>query len=470
MTRSSYLHVRCLVILAAFAAYSVPAQEIPKRGGLGQYGDRQARPAADWMKKTIIYQVWLKSYAEKNALIQAGNRLEHIAGLGATMLQLSPIHPHTAGSPYSVEDYYAIDPRYGTTDDFRRFIDRAHGLGLKVIMDVVFYHTSKTSVLMKEPELYMHDDQGRLVSGQWALPRLDLSNAKTRRYLINNLLYWVKEFGVDGFRADVAAGVGRPFWDEARDALDAAKPGVFLLAEGSDPTLLLHAFDATYGVEHMWTLFKTLGHGADASELRGNWERERKVYPRGSLILRAVDNHDQRRAVTEFGNDAALAAMVLNLTMDGIPFIYNGQEIGDPNPTSVNFFYPIDWQQERTKAVEIEGFRHYRGSYLGQDLDIYKSLIRTRLEKPALTDGATIWIANDNERDIVSYLRRKKDQDILVVVNLSNRRWTGLVDLPSEEFHFKMLVGRPAGQSLPSQLLKLSLGPFEYIVAERTKP
>lgn len=442
------------------------------RAGTGRYGDLAARAVLPWAGQTILYQVWLNAYGPDHAFQHVEARLPHSAELGVTMMQLSPIHPHPAGSPYSVEDYAGINPAYGTAADFHSLIDAAHRLGLKVIMDVVFVHTSPTNPLLKEhPEMYLHDAAGKIVLSQWHLPRLDPNNPETQKYLIGTMAYWVKEFGVDGFRADVASGLGADFWNKARTELDKVKPDLFMLAESTAPELMLHAFDATYGVRHMWTLFKILGYGAPASELKKNWEADRAKFPKGTLILRALDNHDQRRAITQFGNDGALAGMVINLTLDGIPFIYNGQEIGDSNPTGINHFFPIQWEQERTGSMEIEGIKFHRGSYAGEDWPIYKNLVALRKTHSALTDGKVIWVPNSAPDRIVSYLRKDKNQEILVVVNVSNEPWTGTIGLSPEENVFQSLLSHNAVPGvLPNDRLTYSLGSFGYFLGERVAP
>ena len=461
------------LVAAAFAvpaafAPAAAAQEVLRPSGM--YGDMPARAALPWAPDTIIYQVWLNCYGPQHALENAEKHLDDVARLGVTMIQLSPVHPHTlAAGPYSVDDYYGIDPAYGAKQDLQSYIEHAHRAGLKVIMDVVFVHTSPANPLMKEhPEFYARNAAGKVELSQWGLPHLNPANPDTRKYLIDNLLYWADDFGVDGFRADVASGMGPEFWNEVRKALDKAHPGLFLLAESTAPELMLQAFDASYGVSHMWTLFKTLGLGQPASEVHANWVSDRAKFPRGTLLLRSLDNHDQRRAVTEFGNRAAIAGMVINLTLDGIPFVYNGQEIGDPNPTPVHFSYPIWWQQERTAAVKVEGLMLHRGGYLGQDLDIYKKLIAIRKANRAFTRGAVEWVRNSDEGRIVSYLRTDGDQKFLVLVNVTNRPWTGTVALSPEDIGFHPLLAEEAEASaVPNNRLAFTLGPWGYYIGER---
>ena len=198
-------------------------------------------------------------------------RLDHARDLGATVVWLMPIHPigvekrkGTYGSPYSIRDYLAVNPDYGTAEDLRTLVREAHARGLKVIMDVVANHTSWDSVMMATPEYYVRDAQGRVQppNADWTdVAKLDYANPKTRAYMTDTMAYWLRDFGVDGFRCDVAGLVPTDFWEEARPALEAVRPDLFMLAEWSTPDLLARAFDADYA----WPL-----HAALTKVLQGN--------------------------------------------------------------------------------------------------------------------------------------------------------------------------------------------------------
>src|SRR6267142_2958976 len=207
-------------------------------------GEREARVAPDWLKRATIYQVWLRSFSQEGSLKAVTTRLPYLADLGVTIVYLSPFlkGPH----PFKVSDYYAVNPELGTDDDLKRLIAEAHRLKLKVMMDVVFYHSALDNVLMDDPENYMHTPEGKILLGRWELPRPNFDNPKLRRYLIGSLIHWVKDFGVDGFRCDVSGGVPLPFWEEARDELDGLNPEIILLAECDMPEEQLKAFDISY--------------------------------------------------------------------------------------------------------------------------------------------------------------------------------------------------------------------------------
>src|SRR5581483_5718289 len=274
-----------------------------------------------------------------------------VADLGAGVLYLGPIAkrsgiPHA--SPYNIADYNTIDPQYGNEQDLHDFVARAHQLGMKVMLDIVYYHTAPDGVLMQHPEGLVHTADGKVARGFWPQPLPDFHNAKVRRYLIDSLAHWVRDFSIDGFRCDVGGGVPIDFWDEARRDLDKVNRDVILLSESDRPDDQLRAFDINYNFQYYLTLKSVLNDGAPALDIRRQWEEMRRTMPRGARLLHFSDNHDWRRAVVQFGDEAAKAASVLNFTLDGIPFLYNGQEVGDCAPTHWIERSPIHWQQPGT--------------------------------------------------------------------------------------------------------------------------
>jgi len=164
--------------------------------------------------------------------------------------------------------------------------------------------------------------------------------------LTDMLKYWIREFDLDGFRCDVAEDVPTDFWANARAELDKIKPDIFMLAEGHKPDLEVQAFELDYS----WPLHNALtdalqGRGR-ASDLRAAWEEEIRRWPRGALHMRFSDNHDERRAIGRFGEPAALAASALMFTLDGVPLIYNGMEVGDTTESGAPALFeklPVFW-------------------------------------------------------------------------------------------------------------------------------
>ena len=155
-------------------------------------------------------------------------------------------------------------------------------------------------------------------------------------------MHWVRDVKADGFRCDVANGALLDFWVQAREVLDKVNPEVLTLAEGDRPDDQLKASDLNYNYAYYTTLRSVMRDGEKASRIREQWESARSIYPRGAHLVHFSDNHDQTRAVLQIGLKGALAASVLNFMLDGVPFLYNGQEIADSTATP--------WCRSRGKA------------------------------------------------------------------------------------------------------------------------
>ena len=234
---------------------------------------------------------------------------------------------------------------------------------------------------------------------------LEYSSAALRRYMTEMLCYWLREFDLDGFRCDVAGMVPTDFWDEARPALDRVKPELFMLAEWHSADLLTRAFD----VDYAWPFHKALNavfmDGAPATRLRDVWLEERAALPAGALELRFSDNHDEKRAIARFGERGALAASVLMFTLDGVPLLYNGQEVGDTTESGAPALFerlPIFWANE----VRRPAFRLF-----------YQKLIALRKANVELQQGPVEWVDGPDADRVVRFRRGKFG----VAINCSNR-------------------------------------------------
>src|SRR5581483_9581017 len=352
------------------------------------FGTREVRHVPEWLTRSVIYEVWMNAFSEAGTLQGAIPRLPYLADLGVGIIYLGPIAKRSAkpnASPYSIADYNSIDPQYGTEQDLHAFVDAAHKLGMKVMLDTVYYHTAPDTVMRSEPDMLVKTKNGRLARGFWPQPLPDFTNPRTRRYLIDSLVHWVRDFGVDGFRCDVAAGVPIAFWEEARRDLDGVNRNVVLLSEADRPDDQLQAFDINYNFHYYLTLRSVLRDGEPALKLRELWEQTRRTMPHGARLLHYSDNHDWRRAVVEFGEHGAFAASMLNFTLDGIPMLYNGQEVADRMPTHWITRAPIHWEEPGTAGD---------GKALKETLEQYKRLFRMRASHPALTSGDLVWINN----------------------------------------------------------------------------
>jgi glycosidase len=288
---------------------------------------------------------------------------------------------------------------------------------LKVIIDIVANHTSWDSVLMKHPEFYKRDAKGNITYPYdwYDIAALNYGNQQLRRYMTDMLKHWIREFDLDGFRCDVAGEVPTDFWENARRELEQLKPDIVMLAEAHKAELSVNAFDLDYSWPLHSALTNVLQGRGRASDLRDEWEKEVKEWPKGALHMRFSDNHDERRAIARFGEPAALAASAFVFTLDGVPMIYNGMEVGDTTESGAPALFeklPIFWAfAERRK--EFPKF--------------YKDMMTRRRSSMALRRGTLEWVRNSDEARVVSFVRRAGNQEVLVAINFSSRPFSGSV-------------------------------------------
>lgn len=428
------------------------------------FGLREARPVPEWLHKATIYELWFDAFSPEGNLRGAIPRLQQVADLGATIVYLGPIakrptNPHA--SPYSISDYNAVDPEAGSPQDLRDFVAEAHRLHLKVMLDIVYYHAAPDNVLLKEhPSWFVKTQDGQLARGFWPQPLPDYNNPQMRQYLVDSLVHWVRDYGVDGFRCDVGGGVPVSFWNEARQALDKVNPDVILLSESDRPDDQLKAFDINYNFQYYLALGSVIRDGEPAIRIRQEWEQMRATMPKGARLLHYDDNHDWPRAVMQFGHKGAMAAQVLNFTLDGIPFIYNGQEVDDPSATSWRKLSPIRWADHGNPADEktIEETRAF-----------YKKLFAMRASEPALTSGDLVWINNTEPDSVLSFLRKKGNDEVLVILNLSNRDVHVTIDLPVMDYYAVQNLLEPDKTwfQLYSGRVSADLKAFGWVVGKR---
>lgn len=403
-----------------------------------------ARSSPAWLKSGIIYEVFERSFSPEGNFQGVIKRLDSLGSLGVDILWLMPIHPigqvkkkGTIGSPYAVRDYYAINPAYGTKDDLRQLVQEAHRRQMKVIIDIVANHTSWDSVMMAHPDFYKHDKNGHVTYPyDWTdVAALDYSNPKLRRYMTDMLVYWIKNFDLDGYRCDVAGEVPTGFWEGARMEMERVKPGIMMLAEASKPELLRSAFDLDYS----WPLMSTLNHvmmgGEPASAVRTTLEQQKLLFPKGALHMRITDDHDELRAVTRYGLAGALAASALMFTLDGVPLLYNGMETGDSMESRAPALFEdfkVFWQMSDERP---------------QFAKFYTAMIPIRKQHPALADGQLVWLHNSDEQRVLTYLRRLGEEELLIAVNLSNTPFRGTVEAQTGPWKEIELPNFPAGES-----------------------
>ena len=426
----------CLTSLG-LAGYPQASKDVSKES---------ARAINPWVRDGVIYEIFPRAFSPEGNFNGITRQLDRLKDLGVTILWLMPIHEigqekkkGSIGSPYAVRDYYSINSDYGTKQDLQRLIKEAHNRGLKIIIDIVANHTSWDSVLMKRADFYKHDAQGKIIFPyDWSdVAWLNYQNPKLRDYMTDVLKYWTREFDLDGFRCDVAGEVPTDFWERARAEIEKIKPEIVMIAEASKPDLMVKAFDLDYAWPLHSTLTGVITGSAPATAIREVWEQERAKFPKGTSHMVFSDDHDESRAIARFGERGALAASVLVFTLGGVPLLYNGMEIGDTTESGAPALFekmPVFWQiVERRKQFP----------------EFYKQIISLRREHSALRLGEIEWLHNSDEQRVVTFLRRGKEEELLVAINLSNRPFSGAIEVTNGPT-FKDVFGAPDTSRLPA--------------------
>ena len=423
------------------------------------------RNPPDWLRSAVVYEIFPRNFSQAGNFNAITARLDELKDLGVDILWLMPIHPlgekmkkGSIGSPYCVRDFYAINPDYGTTNDFKRLIAEAHQRGMKVIMDIVAGHTAWDSVLMEHPEFYQKDANGKIHPPypDWTdVAEVNYANNDLRRYMIDMMKYWLRDFGVDGFRCDTAFTVPVDFWEAARVELEQINPQVIIITDsGAKPALLSKAFDMDYSGNLFSTLNQVMSSDSPANNIQESWEHTQEQFPKGALHLRYTDHHNEVRATVRYGVDGALAAQVLMLTLDGVPLFYNGMEVGDATESADPALFekmPVFWHPGGRPPLR----------------DIYRELIKLRKQHAAFVNDDVVWLQNTAPGEIVSFLRQDTKDEFLVLINFSSRRVTGSVELPNAE-DFEPVNISSRANPVDTRLPDFSLSGYGWFIYHRT--
>jgi len=419
----------------------------------------------DWKRTTNIYEVNVRQYTQEGTFTAFEKHLPRLKKMGVKTLWFMPITPiaqlnkkGTLGSQYAAYDYTTINPEFGTLENFKHLVDEAHKMGFKVIIDWVANHTGWDHVWTKShPEYYLKDEDGSFhkASGMDDIIELDYSNKQMRLAMIDAMKYWVKETNIDGFRCDLASWVEVDFWQQARPEVEKLKP-LFFLGEFDELEAPEYGkvFDASYSWKWMHLSQDFYQKHLPLSDLKNLLEQYSKI---GDNSMRAwfTSNHDENSwNGTEYEKygDFAPALAVFSTTWNGVPLLYNGQEL--PMKTKrLEFFEkdPIPW----TGKYELE--------------DFYKTLFDLKSENPALRGGdpavTTFWINTNANDKILAYLRKNGEREVLVLINTTK-----------DHVNFKMEDDNSIGSyknvftKSKTELIKgsdVSLDAFGYLVYEK---
>ena len=374
---------------------------------------------SEWKHTTNIYEVNLRQYTQEGTFAAFEKELPRLKKMGVETIWFMPITPiaeknkkGTLGSQYAAQDYTAINPEFGTMEDFKRMVNEAHRQGFKVIIDWVANHTGWDHVWTKtHPEYYLMDPKTndfQIASGMDDIIELDYSKPELRKAMIDAMKFWVTETNIDGFRCDLASWVEVDFWQEARPQLDAVKP-LFWLGEFDeiDTPEYGKVFDASYSWNWM---HKSKDYYQKSESIQSLKDLLIKYSNIGDGSQRAwfTSNHDENTwNGTEYEKYGAIAKplAVFSATWNGVPLLYSGQEL--PNMKRLEFFEKdvIEWN----------------GNY--QLADFYKTLLNLKSNNPALRGGdanvGTHFISTTADDKIFEKKKKNGNDEVLVVLNLS---------------------------------------------------
>ncbi|MBL7701321.1 MAG: DUF3459 domain-containing protein [Ferruginibacter sp.] len=371
---------------------------------------------APWAASTNIYEVNIRQYTPEGNFNAFAQSLPRLKDMGVEVLWLMPIHPigkinrkDTLGSYYSISDFKAINPEFGTAADFKNLVKDIHDHEMKIIMDWVANHAAWDNVWTKEhPEYFIRDEAGNFKAPyDWTdVIQIDHNSEAEQDAMIDAMQYWVTEFDIDGFRADLAHLTPLAFWKKARAAIEPLKQGLFWLAE-SEEINYHEVFDATFTWEWMHTTENYYKGKAGFSNLYDVLTKYDATFPEEAHRLYFTSNHDENTwngtGIEKYG-DMLKCLTVFSCTWNGIPLIYSGEEI--PNTRRLQFFEKdtINWT----------------GEY--QFCDLYKTLLTLRKNNPALRSGdpavSTFHILTEGGKNVMAYLRKNEFNEVLVFLNL----------------------------------------------------
>jgi len=376
---------------------------------------KPAPPAGpEWSHNLPIYEVNLREYTPEGTFKAFEQHLPAIKELGVGIIWFMPIHPlgedeRSFGSPYCVRDYLDVNSEYGTKQDFNHLVEKIHELGMYVMMDWVPHHSSWDNPLISEhPEWYKKDANGNIVQARrWTdVASFDYTNFALWEYMADACSYWIREFGIDGFRCDVAWGVPVEHWIWLRAQIQESRRQLFMLAEANDPRYHL-AFDVTYDW-HLPPLMRAIAKGEKSATLIDDiLAAERKQYPLIAVRMRFTYNHDYNwewRLSEQYGGGIKAFA-VLCATLPGKPLVLNGQEVG------LDRRLPMSTRGPRQPIEWVDNpFR-----------DFYTRLLNLYEKSRALFAGEFIKVKSSQDDNIYAYLRRHGDEKVLIVLNLSDK-------------------------------------------------
>ncbi len=451
-------------------------EEQKKADALAPVYDEKSLLTPDWVKNAVIYQVNVRQFTKEGTFKAFAEHIDRIAALGVDMVWFMPIYPlcdtkkktheeaetETLGSHYAVYDFFSVNPRYGTPEDFRTVVKKLHSLGIKVILDFVPNHTGWDSRwMLRHPDWFKKDAAGNILSPvkeengeSWGwddVAQLDYSVRKVRENVIQAHEFWMKEFDIDGFREDVAGEVPNSFWHELRPRLEKIRP-VYMLSEDEvkGEQHFKICFNTNYGWETSIVLKKIVKGELPASALYEWTEKVKEKFGTRGWQLNYTQNHDENTwngTEKELFGEGADCYTALTFVIEGMGMIYNGQEA--TLDKRLWFFNKdeIDWT----------GFPR---------TVLFKKLIDLKHRNKALWNGQhggeLRKLSTDADDKVYAFIREKEGDRFVGIFNLSDQKVACILRGAEAAGNYQDAFTNKEMTVKPH--MPLNLKPFDYIL------
>lgn len=323
----------------------------------------------------VIYEVNLRQYTPEGTIRAFLPHLHRIATMGVSVIWLMPIHPigivnrkGSLGSYYSSRNFTEVNPEFGSKSDLKELIESAHELGIKVILDWVANHAAwDNNWTIDHPDYFVRDEKGNFLSPyDWTdVIQIDHNNESAHDAMREAMCYWIREFDIDGFRADLAHLTPLRFWLKAREWTEAVKPNLIWLAETEDEPYY-QAFDVFYAWKWMHKSESYCKENNNVHYLIAALKETISQYPENALQMYFTTNHDENSwngtEYEKYGTFAKALTVFSFYYPFSVPLIYSGQEL--PNTRRLSFFDKdqIDWTDNCQLTTFYKTLIHHRKS------------------------------------------------------------------------------------------------------------
>lgn len=376
----------------------------------------------NWIQNTNIYEVNLRQYTPEGTINAFAAHLPRLGDMGVETLWFMPLTPiaqknkkGSMGSYYACSDYTSVSEEFGTLDDFKALVQKAHGMGFKVIIDWVANHTGWDHWWTWEhPDWYEKDEHTgdfKKASGMDDIIELNFNHPGLRKAMIEAMKFWVTETGVDGFRCDLAFWVQLDFWIEAKGELDKTAP-LFWLGEldALEHPDYMQVFDAAYTWTWMHKTEQFYKGQLSFTDLLQLLHRYRQAPGMDAWFTANHDENSWNGTEYEKYGAMAKALAVFSCTWPGVPLVYSGQEL--PNQKRLQFFEKdvIDWKPD----IALHNF--------------YKLLFALKKTNKALGAGASLERLDAGDDAVLVFKRANGNDEVLAAINFSGK--TVAVSLP----------------------------------------